>query len=122
MNLNDYQLKTSVTAIYPSTELAFLGASGNVYDQRPSEFIYPALGLVEEAGEVAGKIKKWIRDGTDYHELRASVKKELGDVLWYAAQVASTFALTLDEVAEANLDKLKSRQERGVLNGSGDNR
>lgn len=94
------------TAIYPQ-----VGGFG---------YVYPALKLAGEAGEVAEKIGKSFRDG---HELdREEVKKELGDVLWYVAALAKEFDLTLDEVMAANIDKLADRQVRGVLHGSGDNR
>lgn len=87
-------------------------------------FIYPTLGLASEAGEVAGKVKKIMRDdGMNVsEEKREQIKDELGDVLWYVAQVATEFNLDLEEIAKNNLDKLLSRMERGVLGGSGDNR
>ncbi len=86
--------------------------------------VYPTLGLVNEAGEVAGKIKKIFRDrsGIITPEDREALKHELGDVLWYLAQICTELDLTLAEVAEANLDKLRSRQERGQIGGDGDNR
>ena len=85
---------------------------------------YPTLGLVNEAGEVAGKIKKIFRDknGIVSAEDREALKGELGDVLWYFTQVCTELDLTLEEVAEANLDKLFSRMERNKLGGEGDNR
>jgi NTP pyrophosphatase (non-canonical NTP hydrolase) len=85
---------------------------------------YPALGLAGEAGEVAEHVKKSIRDdgGVVTAERREALGKELGDVLWYLAQLATELELELDEVAEANLQKLRSRQLRGVLSGSGDDR
>lgn len=86
--------------------------------------VYPTLGLVNEAGEVAGKIKKIFRDRegqiTD-HDVQ-ELKGELGDVLWYLTQICTNLGLTLEEVAEANLDKLFSRQRRGVIGGDGDHR
>jgi NTP pyrophosphatase (non-canonical NTP hydrolase) len=85
---------------------------------------YPALGLAGEAGEVAEHVKKSIRDdgGVVTPERREALGKELGDVLWYLAQLATELELDLDEVADANLQKLRSRQLRGVLSGSGDDR
>lgn len=82
------------------------------------------MGLANEAGEVLGVAKKIFRDqqGEVTDETREKIKKELGDVLWYVAQVASDFDLQLEDVAQANLDKLSSRKERGVLQGSGDDR
>ena len=86
--------------------------------------VYPTLGLVNEAGEVAGKIKKIFRDkgGVIADEDREALKQELGDVLWYLTQICSELNLTLEQVAEANLEKLFSRLERGQIRGSGDNR
>jgi NTP pyrophosphatase (non-canonical NTP hydrolase) len=85
---------------------------------------YPALGLAGEAGEVAEHAKKAIRDdaGVVTEERRRAMAKELGDVLWYVSQLASELGLELDEIARANLEKLLSRQRRGVLSGSGDER
>lgn len=86
--------------------------------------VYPTLGLANEAGEVAGKIKKLFRDkgGRITDADRESLKLELGDVLWYLAQICTELELDLGEVAEANLSKLFSRQERGTLGGEGDQR
>ena len=86
--------------------------------------VYPTLGLVNEAGEVAGKIKKIFRDrdGEITDADREALKHELGDVLWYLTQICTNLDLTLEEVAEANLDKLFSRLERGVIHGDGDHR
>ena len=109
MNFNDYQTKSRQTAKYP--------AIGH-------PVIYPTLGLVNEAGEVAGKIKKVFRDkeGEINAETRDALKAELGDVLWYIAQVATELDLTLDEIAEYNIAKLMDRLERGKIKGDGDNR
>jgi NTP pyrophosphatase (non-canonical NTP hydrolase) len=86
--------------------------------------VYPTLGLANEAGEVAGKIKKIFRDreGVISEADRLDLKKELGDVLWYLTQICSELDLTLQEVAEANIEKLYSRLERGTIGGDGDNR
>jgi NTP pyrophosphatase (non-canonical NTP hydrolase) len=109
MDFNDYQQKSRKTAGYP--------AIGH-------PIIYPTLGLVNEAGEVAGKIKKVFRDkdGQISDETREALKAELGDVLWYIAQVTTELGLTLDEVAEYNIAKLYDRLERGKIKGDGDNR
>jgi NTP pyrophosphatase (non-canonical NTP hydrolase) len=109
MNFNDYQTKSRHTAKYP--------AIGH-------PVIYPTLGLVNEAGEVAGKIKKVFRDkeGQISEETREALKAELGDVLWYVAQVATELNLSLDEIAEYNIDKLYDRLQRGKISGDGDNR
>lgn len=109
MLLRDYQADSRRTAAYP-------GAGENI--------VYPTLGLAGEAGEVAEKVKKLIRDdgGVLSDERRAALAGELGDVLWYVAQVATEAGLELEAIARANLDKLASRQQRGVLSGSGDER
>jgi NTP pyrophosphatase (non-canonical NTP hydrolase) len=109
MELSDYQHRSRVTAIYP-------GAGDNL--------LYPTLGLCGEAGEVAEKVKKMVRDdaGVLTGERRDALAKELGDVLWYLAQLATEAGLDLDAIAEANLAKLLSRLERDVLQGSGDDR
>lgn len=109
MTFNDYQNKARETALYPDVG---------------SNFIYPTLGLVGEAGEIAEKVKKVIRDsgGVVTDETRHLIKKELGDVLWYLAQLSSEFGFTIDEVAKLNIKKLAARKEKGTLHGSGDNR
>ncbi len=93
-------------------------------DDQVLELLQQVLGLGDEAGEVQAIFKKWIRDDmadpTKLDTLR--LKKELGDVLWYVAVVANDLGLTLNDIAQANVDKLADRQKRGVLGGSGDNR
>ena len=86
--------------------------------------VYPTLGLANEAGEVAGKIKKIFRDrnGQITDADREALKSELGDVLWYLTQICTELGLSLEEVAEANVSKLFSRLERGAIKGDGDNR
>lgn len=85
---------------------------------------YPTLGLLNEAGEVAGKIKKIFRDknGVITETDREALKYELGDVLWYLTQLATELDLTLDEIAKANIEKLYSRLERDKIGGDGDYR
>lgn len=109
MHANTYQKSALETAIYPN---------------RGNNFVYPALGLAGEAGEVADKLKKVIRDndGVLTDSVRESVGKELGDVLWYVAVLASEINYDLETLMRLNIDKLLSRKERGVLSGSGDNR
>lgn len=109
MTFTEYQLKSRGTAIYPE-------AGKNI--------IYPVLGLVGEAGEIANKVKKIQRDdrGELSQERRQALRDELGDVLWYLAQVSTELNLNLDDIASDNLSKLFSRKERGVLQGSGDAR
>jgi NTP pyrophosphatase (non-canonical NTP hydrolase) len=109
MDLRTYQTRSRATALYP-------GVGTNP--------IYPTLGLCGEAGEVADKVKKVIRDrgGVFDAGVREALRLELGDVLWYVAQLATELDLDLDDVATANLDKLASRAARNVIGGSGDDR
>jgi NTP pyrophosphatase (non-canonical NTP hydrolase) len=109
MDFTQYQAKAQTTALYPNM------------GQNP---YYPALGLGGEVGEVLNKVKKIMRDhdGKLTDEYREILKKELGDVLWYVAALASELGLNLEEVAQLNLEKLASRKERGTLGGDGDNR
>jgi NTP pyrophosphatase (non-canonical NTP hydrolase) len=109
VRFSEYQSRSRETAVYPE-------AGNNI--------VYPALGLCGEAGETAEKVKKAIRDdgGTLTEERREAIAAELGDVLWYVAQLATEAGLELEEIAQANLDKLASRQRRAVLHGSGDDR
>ena len=90
----------------------------------PDEFMHLVLGLVGEAGEVAEKVKKLIRDKhSDLAQLdRDDMASELGDILWYAAVLASFLDLSLNDVAQRNVDKLADRQRRAVIGGSGDSR
>lgn len=90
----------------------------------PDEFMHLVLGLVGEAGEIAEKVKKLVRDeNSDLAALdRDDMAAELGDVLWYAAVLADFLGLSLDDVAQRNVDKLADRQRRAALSGSGDNR
>lgn len=109
MDFTTYQEKSRRTAKYP--------AIGH-------PVIYPTLGLANEAGEVAGKVKKIFRDkgGVIGESEREALKGELGDVLWYIAQVCTELEISLDEVAEGNIEKLYSRLERGRIGGDGDDR
>jgi len=86
--------------------------------------VYPVLGLTNEAGEVAGKVKKIYRDnaGQITAAQREALKAELSDVLWYLAEICTQLGITLCEVAEYNLEKLGSRASRGAIQGNGDNR
>jgi NTP pyrophosphatase (non-canonical NTP hydrolase) len=106
MNFSEYQKKANATAIYDSK----------------FSILYPTLGLAGEAGEVAEKVKKIIRDNKSIIDEKESVAKELGDVLWYVAAVARDIGYSLEVIAEMNIEKLESRKERGVLQGNGDNR
>lgn len=108
MTFDAYQQEARKTALYPEAY----------------RLIYPTLGLAGEAGELANKVKKVLRDqgGEVTEEIRKALLAELGDVLWYVAQVATDLGASLEAVAQANLEKLRSRQERGKLGGSGDTR
>ena len=88
------------------------------------ELVQQVLGLGDEAGEVQAIFKKWIRDNNADIELldTKNVAKELGDILWYIAVVAHDLGISFDDIAAMNIEKLRSRKERGVLRGSGDNR
>lgn len=109
MTFSEYQNEARLTAIYP-------GIGNN--------FLYPTLGLCGETGEIAEKVKKILRDrnGVLDAKVREELKKELGDVLWYLAQLSTELDLDLSGIAEMNLKKLIDRQQRGKLQGSGDER
>jgi NTP pyrophosphatase (non-canonical NTP hydrolase) len=108
MTFDEYQSAAHETAIYP----------------QDVALAYVTMGLVGEAGEIANKAKKVYRDhgGIMSDDDKFVLAKELGDVLWYCAELASILDFDLSEVAKANIAKLQSRQERGKLGGSGDNR
>jgi len=108
MTLNEYQQHALETAIYPEQ----------------SRIVYPTLGLTGEAGEVADKVKKVIRDthGEFTPEKKQEIMKEIGDVLWYCATLSHDLGYDLEEVARTNVEKLRSRMERHRITGSGDNR
>jgi NTP pyrophosphatase (non-canonical NTP hydrolase) len=108
LDFAEYQRQASRTAIYDDADVV----------------VYPALGLVSEAGEVAVKVKKVLRDdkGQFLPEKRQEIAKEIGDVLWYIAALCTDLNVDMEAVAQGNLDKLNSRLARGVLGGSGDNR
>lgn len=106
LTLNQYQKMALETAIYPQP------------------IIYPTLGLTGEAGEVSDKVKKVLRDNNSIftEDKKTEIAKEIGDVLWYCATLSHDIGYTLEEIAQMNYDKLHSRQLRGKLHGSGDNR
>ena len=107
-DLDMYQKVALTTAIYP----------------REQAIIYPTLGLTGEAGEVANKVKKIIRDGSNSKDekLVSEIKAEIGDCLWYIAVLASDFDIKLSDIASANIEKLATRKSKGTIHGSGDNR
>lgn len=108
MNFNEYQNLAKTTAIYPE----------NV------KILYPTLGLAGESGEVCEKVKKVFRDnnGVFTEEKIEEIKKEIGDVFWYLSAICCDLGISMDDAAVLNIKKLKSRKERNVINGSGDNR
>lgn len=106
MDFTEYQERANATAIYAEAY----------------KIMYPTLGLAGEAGEVADKVKKIIRDGLSLADEKEGIAKELGDVLWYIAAVTRDIGYSLDDIAKMNIDKLEGRKERGVLQGNGDNR
>lgn len=110
MTFEEYQKKALSTVI--STDDEF------------KDLLHWVLGINGEAGEVAEKMKKIIRDkgGVVSEDDKKELAKELGDVLWYLAVFANDLGVSMDQIAQTNLDKLASRKERGVLGGSGDNR
>ena len=109
MNLDEYQ------------RLALRTAASK---DKKNELFHLLLGLCGEAGEIAEKSKKIVRDkGSDFSQWdREDVSKELGDVLWHVAVIADYFNIPLNEVGEKNIAKLADRLQRGVIGGSGDNR
>ena len=105
MKMNDYQKRAMKTAIYPADY----------------KLVYPALGLAGESGEVCEKVKKYLR-GDDSPNLRKDIEKELGDVLWYVANLAADLNIFLDDIATKNINKLRDRERRDVIKGDGDDR
>ena len=110
MDINEYQERAHETSEYK--------------DSSPQEVVYSVLGLVSESGEVAQILKRLIRRGeSDIDEdAKEAISTELGDVMWYVAEICSRLDIDLESVAEDNLDKLEDRKERGTLFGSGDSR
>ena len=109
MTAEFYEMKAGQTAIFPKYKA----------------LEYLALGLTSEAGEVAGKVKKLIRDGEDmegFELKKIAIASEIGDVLWYCAMLAKEVGVPLNDIMKDNLKKLHGRKVRGTLHGSGDNR
>jgi len=109
MTADFYEMKAGQTAIFPKRQA----------------LEYLALGLTSEAGEVAGKVKKIIRDGADiedYELKKIAIAAEIGDVIWYCAMLAKEVGVPLNDIMKENLKKLHGRKVRGTLHGSGDNR
>ena len=110
-SFTEYQNLASLTAIYPGKT-------------RLMGLLYTTLGLAGEAGEMANKVKKILRDDDEivYESKKKELIGELGDVLWYTAMLATELNVDLIDVAVENLKKLRDRQKRGLLGGSGDSR
>ena len=106
MNFNDYQKIARSTAVYPEEY----------------KVIYPTLGLCGEAGEVAEKVKKIVRGDDRLNNVTSSIVMELGDVLWYVSALADDLGITLEQVAQWNVDKLQRRMQLNKIKGDGDNR
>lgn len=110
MDFMEYQEKAASTVAYKDR-----GELGGI--------VYTTLGLAGEAGEIANKVKKVIRGDAPLGPIkRLELAQELGDVLWYVSELAQNIGFSLDSIAEMNIRKLASRNERGVVQGSGDNR
>lgn len=120
MNVNEYQLQAHNFADYTKPWIINEKAQQNLC----CEYVYPALGLAKEAGEVAGKFAKAIRDcnGEIDAERKDAIIEELGDVTWFVAELCTLMNVGLEEVMQKNIDKLTSRGERNVIHGNGDNR
>lgn len=108
MDLDQYQMQSNKTAIYP--------------EDRAVEYL--VLGMCSEAGEVAGKLKKIIRDNNQVIDdsKRLELSKEIGDVLWYVSQLALELNIPLSIIAEQNIAKLQERSKNNLISGDGDNR
>lgn len=128
LSFQEYQIRTAETAIYGDQIRKILKPLALTSEQETPIMTLLRVSYVSnglgEVGEVQGKIKKVIRDsgGIINDERRQQLAGELGDVMWYLSQMASELDLSLNDIAQANLDKLSSRKERGTLQGSGDNR
>ena len=118
MSPNEYQKKAHTFSGYPSCRVGLDDTNHTV------DYVYPALGLSEEAGEASGKFAKAVRDngGVIDEARKVEIVKELGDVCWFVAELSTLLGVDLETVMEKNIEKLTSRKERGVIGGSGDNR
>jgi NTP pyrophosphatase (non-canonical NTP hydrolase) len=108
MDFDTYQEAANETAIYR--------------DKEGATIFYPALGLAGEAGEIANKIKKIMRDGITGNDWKESVAMEIGDVMWYCAVLATDLGYNLSYIAGQNQQKLAARKQKGTISGSGDYR
>jgi NTP pyrophosphatase (non-canonical NTP hydrolase) len=118
------ELRERLASTYSFSQYQEEARSTYVYPEQ-FKILYPALGLAEEAGEVAGKVKKTIRDfNADFYDedRRKAIALELGDALWYIFATANDLGFTLEDIAKMNVEKLRARRARGNLHGEGDNR
>lgn len=127
MSFTEYQKEAYTFARYPrSVEVEYISSDGPYVDGCQMAWTYPAMALAEEAGEVSGKFAKFLRkkdfSNEAYETLRSDVTKELGDVLWQVAAIATELRLDMQEIANANLAKLEGRAAAGTIIGEGDNR
>lgn len=106
MQLDEYQKRAHDTAVYPANH----------------SVPYLALGLAGEAGEVANKVKKVLRDGRPLEAVKHDLALELGDTLWYLSEFAAKLGFTLSQIAAMNLDKLDERRRTNTIKGNGDER
>ena len=122
MSPNEYQEQAHTFSCYEKP-ICYEGF-GNKVITHNLDYVYPALGLAEEAGEVAGKFAKAVRDENGYisDDRREAIKKELGDVCWFVAELSTLLGFKLEEILQENINKLTDRKNRNVIKGSGDNR
>lgn len=122
MSPNEYQEQAHTFSCYEKP-LCYQDIGGQIITQN-LDYVYPALGLAEEAGEVSGKFAKAVRDEGGYisSERKEAIKKELGDVCWFIAELCTLMGFSLEDVMQHNIDKLTDRKSRNVIKGSGDNR
>lgn len=123
MTFDDYEQKTQPTVTYPEGKFLVQSEAGDLV-QINIGMMYCCLKLSGECGEFTEKVGKIIRDkqGAISPQDREQLEKELGDILWYLTRLAVHLDLSLESVAQTNLEKLSSRLERGTLQGSGDDR
>ncbi|MCK9556312.1 nucleoside triphosphate pyrophosphohydrolase family protein [bacterium] len=124
LGFNEYQSEAHSMAVYPSTHICIPPKNNKSSHTIPTDWVYPALGLANEAGEVLGKLKKIMRDkdGIIVDEDREKIGSEIGDVLWYLSELSLTLGLDLQSVAQKNIDKLRKRKAENKIKGDGDNR
>ena len=119
MDFAQYEKEARLTAVYPGSE-----PSGTKEQNDITGVYYCALGASGEAGEIANKVKKLIRDdgGTLNLEKCKAISFEIGDALWYLSNLSQEIGFSLEQIAEENISKLASRKQRGEIHGQGDNR